>query len=265
MKVIKKPTYLLFNKHFLIITVLALGAVASITALSQQTQTQQQAAPLTNLNTATEIESSINSDGTMGPATARDNFSNTLPSVYLGKIVINLNDAQQKKSDNTKNASLKTSSLTLTITKAEIHLIHLFMPGTSTTNTIDEKINTTGQKTNQNVNKWEVIQLNSNTDKLNLNLTGGESAPVGVTQLAGGKYSEIRLYITKAKAKLEDGKEIALTIPGQSNIIRIVQPFNIFANKTTYLTLDLDKENSIIQSGEAYFLQPFVTHAAISN
>lgn len=239
-------------KHFLILTLLTLGLVAGVTAVSQKTQTKQQASQSINLNTRSEIDSTNNPDGTMGPKTAYDNFSNSLPNAYLGKIVINL-----AASGN----SPQVTSLTLAISKAEVHLIYLFIPGTSNTT---ENIN--GQKTNQNVNKWETFQLDGNTDQpLVTKLKKGQSIPLGITPLAGGKYSEIRLYISKATAKLANGEEVELIIPQGDNIVRVVKTFNIFSNKTTYITLNLDDKNSLIQAGDTYFLQPVISRITASN
>ena len=254
MRTVRKPTYLLLNKHFIILTLIALGAVAATSVVTQKTQTQQQAAMPVNINTANEIESAINTDGTMGPKSTKDNFSNTLLAPYLGKITINLND-EQKGEKNNKDTK-KISSIKLTLAKAEIHLVYLFLM---------EKKNSTGQKTNQNLDKWEVIKLNGDNAESTLELKAGESTFLGSTDLAGGKYSEIRIYIKNAVVKFSDGEEVPLIIPGRSNIIRIVRPFNIYPEKTTLLTLNIDMQRSIVQAGNAYFLQPTLTNLTTVN
>ena len=147
------------------------------------------------------------------------------------------------------------TNLKLTISKAEVHLIHLFIPGSTPENTNDT-ING-NQKTNQNVNKWETLKINDKNTPATLDLTNGQGA-LGQTQLAGGKYSEIRLYISKATTKLPDGREVNLTIPGHNNIIRVINTFNIYAGKTTTLTLDLNQNNSIIKEGTANLLLPYI-------
>ncbi len=264
MKINKKPTYLLLNKNFIILTLITLSAVAGISTVTQKTQTQQQAAMPVNINTASEIESTINTDSTMGPKSTKDNFSNTLLTPYLGKITINLNDAQLEEKNN-KDIQ-KISSIKLTLTKAEVHLIYLFLPGTTINNEKNiEKKNINGQKTNQNLDKWEVIKLNEDTPETTLELKAGESTLLGTTDLSGGKYSEIRIYIKNATVKFSDGKEMALSIPDRSNIIRIVRPFNIYPEKTTLLTLNMDMQRSIIQAGDTYFLQPALTNMTAVN
>jgi hypothetical protein len=246
MNPIKKPVSLLFNKPFIILTLITLSAVAAISAVTQTTQTQQNAAIPININTANEIESTKNADGTMGPKNAEDNFSSTLLSPYLGKIIINLNASH----------SPQVSSIKLNIAKAETHLVYFFLPGTTIENekAIENK-NQTAQRTNQNLDKWEVVNLS----KPNLELFTGESTLLTTTDLSGGKYSEIRIYIKSATIKFTDGTELPLTIPGRSNIIRTTRAFNIYPEKTTLLTLNIDLQRSIVKNGNNYFLQPTIT------
>jgi hypothetical protein len=232
----KKPRFLLLNPHFLIITIITLGTVFAVSTLGQRTSTRQFAAQPKNLNTVEKTKTTLNSDGTMGPKTPSKNFTNELPTAYTGKLQINLAQSQQAASD--------IQTLKLNIIKAEVHLIHLFLPGTN------PKINAAStQKTNQHVNKWETLQLNENA--------------IIETPLAGGKYSEIRIYMADSKAVLKDGREIDLALPGH-NFIRITRPFNIYAGQTTNITLQLDKHNSIIKTGDRYILTPFISGMTIN-
>ncbi len=250
---ISKQKYLLFDKHFIVLTLLILGAVGIVSVAGQKTQTQQQASEPVDLNSAAEIDSTINSDRTMGPKTSQGNFSSSLPSAYLGNAEIGV----------VSSGNSDVLSLTMVISKAEAHLVRLFMPGASD-NTPTDGIN--GRRTNQNVNKWETLQLSRNTyNPVTLRLENGLVDSFGNTALAGGKYSEIRLYISKATARLTSGKEVEFVLPGGTSIIRVVQAFNIFSNKTTHLSLDLDIEKSIIQDGDTYFLKPVISRITVSN
>lgn len=254
MYIYKKPKYLLFDKHFIVLTVLALGLVAGVSVLSQKTQIQQQASETVNLNSAVEIDSTINPDRTMGPKTSQENLSNSLPSVYLGKAEIKVAGLEN---------SINVSSLILVISKAEVHLVRLFMPGI---NNITASESIKGMRTNQNVNKWETLQLNGNTgNPVTIGLEKGFVNSLGLTQLAGGKYSEIRLYVSEATAKLMNGGEVELVLPGGMDIIRLVRAFDVFSNRTTYIKVDLDIEDSVIQEGETYFLRPVVSRITVSN
>ncbi len=88
-----KSKYLLFDKHFIVLTFLVLGLVAGVSVVGEKTQRQQQASEPVNLNSAAEIDSSINSNRTMGPKTRQGNFSNSLPSVYLGNLEISVSSS----------------------------------------------------------------------------------------------------------------------------------------------------------------------------
>lgn len=263
MKTSQKTKYLLFDKHFLVITLLTLGIVFSVSVMNQQTQTKQNASQSINLNSANEIDSWNNPDGTMGPKTADGNYSKELPNEYQGYLSLNISDLPQiKNSENDK--SLQAASLNLTITKAEAHLIRLFIPGTITDQTAGDITNNSGRKTNQNVNRWETLQLNN--DKNNVTeLTDGLNYSLGTSQLAGGKYSEIRIYISKAAAVMSNGQKIEISVPANGNIIRIVRPFNIFAGKTTALNLNFDKQSSLVAAGDRYFLTPVIRNLAVNN
>ena len=146
-------------------------------------------------------------------------------------------------------------------------MVYLFLPGTTADNEKKmENKNNTGRKTNQNLDKWEVIDLNEDGEEPTLEIKAGESTLLATTDLSGGKYSEIRIYIKNATVKFLGGLEMPLTIPGRSNIIRIVRPFNIYPEKTTLLTLNVDMQRSIIQTGNnTYFLQPTLTSLTAVN
>ncbi len=250
----KKPRFLLLNPHFLIITILTLGVVFTVSTLGQRTSTRQFAAQPVNLNSAHKIETTTNQDGTMGPQTSAGNFANGLPSAYLGTIKIN--------QTSTGSTSPEIESITVTITKAEAHLIHLFIPGTTQTNSAI-KPTTANQKTNQNINKWETLTQNGTTST-NTEIKNKQINIFGETRLAGGKYSEIRLSITNPKAKLTDGREVELIYPGH-NLISIIRPFNIYAGQTATLTLEIDAQNSITKTGDQYIFTPFISNMTIDN
>ena len=83
-------------------------------------------------------------------------------------------------------------------------------------------------------------------------------AKLGITDLAEGKYTEIRLYISGATATLADGSTVDLTILGKDNIVRVVRPFTVVAGQTTTLTMDFDAQHAVIKAGDQYHLKPVV-------
>jgi hypothetical protein len=79
---------------------------------------------------------------------------------------------------------------------------------------------------------------------------------LGEKDLASGKYTQVRLAISKATVTVE-GATYDLAIP--SGDIKIVKGFTVEANKTTTLTLDFDADSSITRQGNGnYSMTPVV-------
>ncbi|HXS14661.1 MAG TPA: DUF4382 domain-containing protein [Candidatus Saccharimonadales bacterium] len=172
----------------------------------------------------------------------------------------------------------KVSSLILSISKVEVHLAHLALPGQKDTEKPDTI--TTGkpsvsptphQQTNQDVDKWETLNLplNPATQTVNVDLVALAASHnfsvLGLTRLAGGRYTEIRLYVKSAKATLQNGQSVTVTIPGKANIVRIVQPFVVVSGKTTTLSMYFDAQNSVLNAGGNYILKPVVARLQEAN
>lgn len=168
------------------------------------------------------------------------------------------------------------SSLVLSINKVEVHLAHLALPGQRD----NEQPAITGkpsisptphQQTNQDVDKWETLNLplNPATGTVDVDLVAlaksHNFSVLGLTRLAGGRYTEIRLYVKSAKATLQNGQAVTLTIPGKANIVRVVQPFVIVSGKTTTLSMYFDAQNSVINAGGNYILKPVVARLQEEN
>lgn len=167
---------------------------------------------------------------------------------------------------NSQNNGPQTlSSLLLTVSKVEVHLAHVGIPGTK-----NEEVSPTPQPSgqpsgvpglNQGVNKWETLSISApqTIDLVQLAKTHNFTS-LGLTKLVNGRYTEIRLYVSTASATLQNGQKVSLVIPGRENIVRVVQSFVIDSNKTTTLTMDFDAQNSVIKVGDQYLLKPVVAH-----
>jgi uncharacterized protein DUF4382 len=154
------------------------------------------------------------------------------------------------------------SSLLLTVWKVEVHLARIGIPGAKNTTAppVEGKPPVTSmRKDNQNVDKWETLTITSpkTIDLVALAKTHDVSS-LGLTNLANGHYTEIRLYVSTASATLANGTKIVLSIPGRANIVRVVREFVINTGKTTTLSLDFDAQNSVIRVGDTYILKPVV-------
>ncbi len=273
------------NKSSIFIMILlVIGLGVGVFAVKQSTENRQHASQFIDLNSAIYITQSNNPDGTMGPASYLGNYSNSLPAEYLGSLDFQITDPTQGKrptdippvitthslptqaqGNDNQGGPQSITALTLTITKVEVHLAHLGIPGTKNetgpTEIHGKPSSTPTQKSNQDVDKWETLNIGGvqTIDLMQLAKTKSFSS-LGFTKLANGRYTEVRLYVSMATATLTDGTKVTLTIPGKANIVRVVEPFVIDSSKTTTLTMDFDAQNSVIKAGDAYLLKPVVAH-----
>ncbi|MCL5435074.1 MAG: DUF4382 domain-containing protein [Patescibacteria group bacterium] len=161
------------------------------------------------------------------------------------------------------NGSQTVTSLILKITKVEVHLAYLGTPGSQRPNVSPQAgkpSSTPGAKPSGTpVDHWETLNVPSPTSVDLVELAKGGVTALGLTKLAAGQYTQVRLYVSNATAKLSDGTNVTLTIVGKNNIVRIVQPFTIVAGKTTSLTMDFDAQRSVVARGNGdYLLKPVV-------
>jgi hypothetical protein len=79
---------------------------------------------------------------------------------------------------------------------------------------------------------------------------------LGTSELAVGKYTQVRLDVTEAVATIK-GVNVELTIP--SKTIKLVQGFEIVDGETTKLTLDFDAKESISETAQGkYLMRPTI-------
>lgn len=252
------------TKLFTIVSLLAVGLVAGLYVMSQNTDYRQQASEAEDLNSSNPTMQTINSDGTMGPAKALANFSNTLPDSSKGSIAIkiaatkfpitpaptynnkgigNKGKSEEKKGNSGGHESF--TSLKITITKVEVHLAQLC-----------DQPTVKGKDTD----KWETIEIDGTSTAIDLGTLANENLVerLAIGTLACGKYTELRMYVSKAVAKLSDGKEVPITIPGKAGIVRINRPFTVDANGTTDVTITINADKSVVKAGNFYILKPVV-------
>jgi len=229
----------------------------------------------------------------MGPQSSVGNWSNSLPAFLKGKLVFTVTDpVQNDKPSDQENQDQKPSghpthtmptqaqkdnqdkgnnkqtvtALKLTITKVEVHIAYQGTPGDqgdkpSTTPGQNGHPTTSPTPQGQAVDHWETLNIVNPTtvDLVQLAKTNSLST-LGLTNLAAGKYTEVRLYVKSATASFSNGSPVNLTILGKDNIVRVVHPFTIAANHTTNLTMDFDAQHSVVTTGSQYLLKPVVGH-----
>lgn len=187
----------------------------------------------------------------------------------------------QYGNDSKKNGPVKVKSLKLTIIKGEVH--YASKPSYDNANSNKGNGNAYGKDKNDNkgkgnnkndaytnttaynqgpeskVDKWETLAIKNPTEvDLYDDSYASPLSLLGITELAAGKYTQIRLYISAAKATLEDGTTYDVHVLNKDKVIKIVRSFTIEAGKSTKLSLDVNKSHSVVKAGDVYILKPVV-------
>ncbi|MCZ7555624.1 MAG: DUF4382 domain-containing protein [Bacteroidia bacterium] len=110
--------------------------------------------------------------------------------------------------------------------------------------------------------KWVTVNGNPVTVNL-LEWNNGKSIEIGRAELGPGKYTQIRLMVTKAELDV-DGKTWNLDIPSADQTgLKLNGNFDVVAGSTYELMLDFDASKSIVRMGppnnpNGYKLQPTI-------
>lgn len=247
---------------FIILLILIVGLILSVILSRQVTKTQQHASQNVNINSSKDILVTKNNDQSMGPQTSKGNYSNKLSNDNLGSITFSITDPSashpsfppkiptvtpdSNKANTTDTNSAKTiangpqkvKSLIIQINKIEVHL--------------------KDTKSNGNVNTWETLNLQNAMSVDVAQLVDGAVVNFSLTKLAVGDYDELRVYITKAEATLENNEIIPLDIPGKNGIIRVVKDFSVEKGRNTNLVMDIDAQQSTDALQNKYLFNPYV-------
>lgn len=80
-----------------------------------------------------------------------------------------------------------------------------------------------------------------------LNTTGARAAFLGETDLAAGHYQQVRITVKEAYGIDHDGERVNITV--SSGTLKSVKSFEVEADEETRVTIDIDLEKSLKQSG----------------
>lgn len=167
---------------------------------------------------------------------------------------------ENENANKVKGNKVELSSLVLKFSKVQVHLAQLENTNTNVNNANSNSNANTNANQQTGQDKWEVLNIDTSKeyDLIAMKNAGGSLSLLGITDLAAGKYTQIRMYVSSAKAKTVDGQDITIEIPGQNNIVKIVQNFTVEAGKTTELTVDFDAISSVKLAGDKYMLRPVI-------
>lgn len=191
-----------------------------------------------------------------GPDSWENDYSNSLLPIERGGLELAITDplSEAVTPDSSLPKAVANSnvkSLSITVARAEVHL------DTQTVVATSGNISAT-QSAQKAVDRWETLRLNDNNaiDLMDLRRKGGAVSSLGVTYLAAGHYTEVRLYITSVELTTISGEQYALSVSPSNGVIKIAKPFDVTATGTIKLTADFDAPASVAGSNGNYSFSP---------
>lgn len=178
----------------------------------------------------------------------------SLPPQAEGKMDKDKNVAPSATPGQGQNNGPQTvTALNLTITKVEVHFANSEVSVTPAPSASPSPSPT------EPADHWETLNVpNPTTVDLVKLATSHSVSALGLTTLAAGKYTQVRLFLSSASAKLSDGTTVNLDVLGKDDIVKIIQPFTVVAGKTTTIIVDFDAQHSVIKADGKYILRPVV-------
>jgi hypothetical protein len=169
----------------------------------------------------------------------------TSSSAMAGRLQINITDAPSKP---------EIEQVWLTVAGVKIHLAsnETVSPTTTATTTT-----TTATETESN-DGWLSLALVGNARFNLLDYQNGLQAKLAVGDLDPGKYTQIRMDVTKVEIKLKgDPTLVEAKLP--SNTLKFVHPFEIVGGQVTEILFDFDALKSINETGNGkYMCKPVI-------
>ena len=252
------------NKNLISIAFIVFAIAVTVILVSRQTtwfnfaKGPVNTPAFTNLNSAHEIVTTNNPDGTMGPATFQENAIEGIPTYLMGTLFFKVTDPPQSgkptglptQAKAGKNGPQEITELLLTISKVEVHMAYQG----------DPKNKGLGKNKGIKVNKWLTLDLETPVTIDLVNIADSENPVLlAVSALPAGRYTQVRMYISGAQAGFANEDLVELEIPGKNDIVKVVKSFVLNPEGETTLTLDVDANNSVIKAGNKYILKPVVS------
>jgi len=172
------------------------------------------------------------------------------PSTTAGKGYINIlvMDAPPKN---------EVTAIMVTVSSISVHLAgaeETTTPPTTTTPTVTatdtatstSTATTTSTESSTDEGRWINIPI-SGPNPFNLLELQGINELLGTAQLEAGRYTQLRLEVSKIGVALDGGALQKATLP--SGELKFVRPFDIIAGETTDVKLDFDAQKSVNVTG----------------
>jgi len=133
---------------------------------------------------------------------------------------------------------------------------------TSTATTSTSTIGTTPPTSSDEGGKWISIPV-SGPNSFDLLKLQGIDELLGTAQLQAGRYTQIRLVLTKVEVALGGGALQGATV--LSGELKFVRPFDVIAGETTDIELDFDAQKSVNVTGSGKVTVKPVVKLTITN
>ena len=103
------------------------------------------------------------------------------------------------------------------------------------------------QQTQQGEGEWTMIDISDNATAFDLLQIKGLEQFLGASEVAAGKYTQVRLVVDTVQVALGGGELQDATVP--SNELKIVRPFDVVAGEATVLILDFEADKMVTVTG----------------
>jgi inhibitor of cysteine peptidase len=170
---------------------------------------------------------------TSQPAPAPTPAPAPLPQPAMGTVEVYVTDAPPDK---------EVTAVLLTVSSLEIH-----KAGAEMEQEQSGSGNQTQEQEEENGGEWISINISDNMSTFDLLKVKGIEEFFGSSEVAPGKYTQLRLIVDKAEVTTADNVTQEASVPSQE--MKIVRPFNVEEGETTSLLLDFDAEHSVVFTG----------------
>lgn len=145
----------------------------------------------------------------------------------------------------------QVTSIMVTVSEVQVHIASAEQEreqeqAGSEPQTQEQEMEQEQQQTEEGEGEWVTIDLSGDTTFDLLQIRGIEQY-LGASQVAAGKYTQVRLVVDTIQVALGGGELQDATVP--SNKLKIVHPFKVVAGETTALILDFDADKMVTVTG----------------
>jgi predicted secreted protein len=150
------------------------------------------------------------------------------------------------------------TAVLLTVSSLEVHLAKAEMEQEQEQSGSGNQTQEQEQEQEEgNGGKWISINISDNMSTFDLLEVKGIEEFFGSSEVAAGKYTQLRLIVDSAEVTTADNVTHAASVPSKE--VKIVRPFNVNGGETTSLLLDFDAEHSVVSTGSGKFqIKPVV-------